>query len=139
MTTLFVAALAEEAAALPRHADVLELGVGKVSAAITLAVHLGDRPDVDLVVNLGTAGGLHDQPMGTVMEVGLVVQHDLDVDGISHLVGRAMPGGPLDLAGDGVTLATGDRFVTDPALRAALATRAALADHLATTGLLPPP
>ncbi len=128
MTTLFVSALAEEVAALPSTAEVLELGVGKVSAATRLAGHLRERPDVDLVVNVGTAGGLRGQAMGTVVEVGRVVQHDLDVDGISHLVGRTMPGGPLDLGRAGVTLATGDRFVTDRAVRASLATRADLVD-----------
>lgn len=128
MGTLFVAAIAEEAAALPRAADVLQVGVGKVTAAVVLAAHLARHPDVDLVVNIGTAGGLAGQPMGTVVEVGRVVQHDLDVDGISALVGRKMPGGPLDLPADGPTLATGDCFVTDPVARDRLGTTADLVD-----------
>lgn len=128
MSTLVVAALSEEVAGLDADVDVVELGVGKVSATATLAAHLARRPDVDMVVNLGTAGGLLGQPLGTVVEVGRVVQHDLDVDAISALVGRRMPGGPLDLAVAGPTLATGDRFVTDPRARDRLARRAALVD-----------
>lgn len=125
---LYVAAIREEAAELPDHCEVLELGVGKVSAATRLAARLATGPTVDLVVDLGTAGGLRDQPMGTVVEVGRVLQHDLDATGIQALVGRAMPGGPLDLAHGHATLATGDRFVTDPALRGRLARAAEVVD-----------
>ncbi len=128
MSTLYVAALAEEVAALPDHLAVLELGVGKVTAATRLAAHLRARPEVDLVVNVGTAGGLRDQPLGTVVPIGRVLQHDLDVEGISSLVGRSMPGGPLAVAGGSAILATGDRFVTDPAARSALARRAHVVD-----------
>lgn len=128
MSTLFATALAEEAAALPDHVAVLEVGVGKVSAATRIAAHLRTHPEVSLVVNVGTAGGLHGQAMGTVAEVGRVLQHDLDVTGIAHLVGREMPGGPIELDADGVTLATGDRFITDPVARADLSDRADLVD-----------
>lgn len=128
MTTLFVAALAEEAAALPGHADFLEVGLGKVSAATTLSSHLRGHPDVDLVVNFGTAGGLRHQPTGSVVDVGRVLQHDLDVDALSALVGRELPGGPLDVGGGSAVLATGDRFVSDPADRAELARRAHVVD-----------
>lgn len=128
MSTLIVAALAEEVAALPAGLDVLELGVGKLSTSTRLAAHLHTHDEVDQVVNIGTAGGLHDQALGTVVEVARVVQHDLDVDGISALVGRSMPGGPLDLDADGATVATGDRFVTAPAERDRLAAIADLVD-----------
>ncbi|MBY5162993.1 nucleosidase [Salsipaludibacter albus] len=125
---LHVAAIREEAAGLPAHCEVLELGVGKVTAATRLATRLVAGPPVDLVVNLGTAGGLHGQPMGTVVEVRRVVQHDLDVAGISSLVGRPMPGGPLTLDHGDATLATGDRFVTDPAERSRIAATADVVD-----------
>lgn len=124
---LYCSAIHEEAAGLPAHCEVLELGVGKVSAGARLAARLA-AGDVDLVVNLGTAGGLHGQPMGTVVEVERVVQHDLDVDGIAALVGRPMPGGPLSLAHGTATLATGDTFITDPAIRARLAATADVVD-----------
>ncbi len=125
---LYAAAIREETAALPPHCEVVELGVGKVIAATRLAARLATGPAVDLVVNLGTAGGLRGQALGTVVEVGRVLQHDLDVAGIEALVGRPMPGGPIDLPHGRSTLATGDRFVTDPAMRARLGEQADVVD-----------
>ena len=132
MSTLFVAAIEEETAALSRAADVVHVGVGKVQAATTLARVLAERGDmIDLVVNLGTAGGLHAQPLGTIVEVARVHQHDLDVAGIVDLLGRRMPGGPIDVAAPAGTtgrLATGDRLIADPADRARLALDADVVD-----------
>lgn len=132
MSVLFVAALPEEVAALPPSVPVLLLGVGKVQAAAALAHHLAtaDRA-VDLVVGLGTAGGLGAQAIGDVVEVARVHQHDFDQVGVSRFVGREVPGGPLDLAGPaGATgrLATGDRVIMDPAERARLAADADVVD-----------
>ncbi len=130
MNVLFVAALAEEAAALAAHVPVLELGVGKVQAATALAARLSRDP-VDLVINVGTAGGLADQPIGEVVEVARVHQHDFDHRGVSRFVGRSIPGGPIELTGPpGVTgrLATGDRIITDADERARLATEADVVD-----------
>jgi len=130
MKVLFVAALAEEVGALADHVPVLELGVGKVQAATTLAAHLSRDP-ADLVVNLGTAGGLSGQPIGEVVEVAQVHQHDFDHHGVSTFVGRPLPGGPIELPGPlNATgrLATGDRIVTDAAERARLAAQADLVD-----------
>jgi adenosylhomocysteine nucleosidase len=132
MDVLFVCALEEESARLPADADVLHLGVGKVQAAAALAGRLADggaRPD--LVVNLGTAGGLHGQPTGTIVEVASVVQHDFDHVGVSAFVGRPLPGGPITLPGpDGATgrLVTGDRLITDAGERTLLAEHADVVD-----------
>jgi len=106
------------------------LGVGKVQAAAALAALLADDP-ADLVVNVGTAGGLHGQPLGTVVEVGRVHQHDFDHDGVTRFVGRPVPGGPIELPGPaGATgrLATGDRLISSPRTRAALARHADVVD-----------
>ncbi len=130
MRVLFVAALEEESRALAAHVPVQHLGVGKVQAAAGLAALLADDP-ADLVVNVGTAGGLHGQPLGEVIEVGRVHQHDFDHHGVSRLAGRAMPGGPIDLSGPaGATgrLATGDRVIASAEDRAALAEHADLVD-----------
>jgi adenosylhomocysteine nucleosidase len=130
---LFVAALEEETVAFPPHAEVVHLGVGKVQAAAALAAALSGRPRPDLVVNVGTAGGLRGQPQATVLAVGRVLQHDLDVDGVSAFVGRPLPGGPLVLdagpfeVGD-ATLATGDHLVLDLAARDALGRDAEVVD-----------
>jgi adenosylhomocysteine nucleosidase len=132
VSVLFVAALPEETAALPPDLAVLHVGVGKVQAAATLARHLatvGD--DVDLVVNLGTAGGLHRQRIGDIVEVARVHQHDFDQHGVSRFVGRELPGGPLALPGPPDAtgrLATGDRVILDPADRERLARDADVVD-----------
>jgi adenosylhomocysteine nucleosidase len=127
---LFVAALPEESARLPADVEVLHLGVGKVQAATTLAARLASAP-VDLVVNVGTAGGLHGQRLGEIVEVGRVHQHDFDHVGVGAFVGRPVPGGPLALSGPpgaAGRLATGDRVIVSAADRAALAEQADVVD-----------
>jgi adenosylhomocysteine nucleosidase len=132
VSVLFVAALPEETAALPAGAPCLHLGVGKVQAAATLAHHLATvGRDVELVVNLGTAGGLHRQRIGDIIEVARVHQHDFDQPGVSRFVGRELPGGPLELPGPpgaAGRLATGDRVILDPADRERLAQDADVVD-----------
>ncbi len=133
MRVLFVAALAEESEALEKAgATVLHVGVGKVQAATMLAHHLvSHAPEIDLVVNVGTAGGLGRQILGEVHEVASVHQHDFDHRGLSRFVGRPLPGGPIQLPGpsDAVArLATGDRLVLDDAERDRLARDADLVD-----------
>jgi adenosylhomocysteine nucleosidase len=130
METLFVAALPEEAAHLAREVDVLLLGVGKVQAATTLAARLASSP-VELVVNLGTAGGLHGQHVGEVLEIGTVHQHDFDHVAVGSFVGRPVAGGPLRLggpAGASARLATGDRLIASDEERTALAEHADVVD-----------
>jgi adenosylhomocysteine nucleosidase len=127
---LFVAALPEESRALERHVPVLHLGVGKVQAASTLAAHLARDP-ADLVVNLGTAGGLQGQHVGDLVEIETVLQHDFDHIAIGRFVGRPVGGGPLHLQGPpGASgrLATGDRVIVSDAERSALALHADVVD-----------
>lgn len=132
MPPLFVAALPAETAAFVGHVPVLHVGVGKVQAAAALGHHLATFPEsVEVVVNVGTAGGLREQPIGEVAEIGRVHQHDFDHAGVSAFVGTPLPGGPIDLDVPGVAparLATGDRLVVDPAQRAHLAEHADLVD-----------
>lgn len=130
MRVLFVAALEEEARALAEHVPVHHLGVGKVQAAASLAARLADDP-AELVVNVGTAGGLHGQPLGAIVEVVRVHQHDFDHVGVGRFVGREMPGGAIELPGPpGATgrLATGDRLIASDEARAALAAHADVVD-----------
>lgn len=130
MKVLFVAALEEEAQSLAAHVEVHRVGVGKVQAAAALAARL-HRTACDLVVNIGTAGGLQRQPIGEVVEIGMVHQHDFDHAGVSAFVGRALPGGPLRLdgpAGARGRLATGDRLITSASARARLAGEADVVD-----------
>lgn len=130
MDVLFVAALEEETRALPAHVEVCHLGVGKVQAAAALAARLAAEP-CDLVVNVGTAGGLHGQPLGEVVEIATVHQHDFDHAGVSRFVGRMLPGGPLSLDGPPEArgrLATGDRLIASAVDRTRLASSADVVD-----------
>ena len=121
---LLVVAMHEEAVHLDDAVPVLVTGPGKVRAAATLAALLAVTPPA-YVVNLGTAGGLRSGLDG-VHEIGTVLQHDFDDEGLFELTGRHF-GAPIEL-GDGLVLATGDRFVSGGAVREALAARADLVD-----------
>jgi adenosylhomocysteine nucleosidase len=125
-SVLLVVAVEHEAVALPAELPVLITGVGKVNAALQVSRALAnpaDRPDI--VVNVGTAGALHDGMTGT-HEVGQVRQHDLDSVVLEELTGHRY-GRPI-LLGDGPTLATGDMFVSDVTTRDRLAVSADLVD-----------
>lgn len=124
---LIVAATAAEAAHVPDGVEVLVTGVGKTAAATALTRHLmtcADLRDVELV-NLGTAGALRDDVDG-LFEVGTVINHDISAEAL-----RAFGYDPRErlVVGRGDTvLASGDVFVSDPAVRARLASQAQLVD-----------
>ena len=123
--TLVVAATHAEAAHVPAHADLLITGIGKVRAAMALTRRL-ERGDYGAVVNIGTAGALHDRHSG-IFRPSTVIEHDISAAELAaigvHLDDRwEVPGG------DGTVLATGDTFVTDPVHRGRLAERADLVD-----------
>jgi predicted 5'-methylthioadenosine/S-adenosylhomocysteine nucleosidase len=124
---LVVAATRAEAAHVPATLPTLITGVGKVAAAVrtTRALAAGDRDGL-VVVNVGTAGALHPGLSGLHVP-SRVVNHDISAAELSAL---GLPvDDELDLpGGDGAVLATGDTFVTDPAVRDRLARRAQLVD-----------
>ncbi|WP_232247320.1 nucleosidase [Kitasatospora azatica] len=124
---LLVLAVAEEAAHLDADLPVLLTGMGKVNAAVALATVLAGGPKPAEVVNLGTAGALRPGLSGRTHQIGTVLQHDLDGRVLAKLTGQTY-GGPLTLATEGLTLATGDLFVSDPAARDRLAEQAHLVD-----------
>lgn len=125
---LVVAATAAEAAYLPDALPLVITGVGKTLAGVETAAALAADPDPTslTVLNIGSAGALRDGIAG-IQRPGTVINHDLSADAI-----RSIGLEPLDVlelgTGDGSAIATGDLFVTDPALRAALARRAPLVD-----------
>lgn len=119
-------ALEEEAAHLDTTLPVLITGVGKVNAALAVTRHLARSPRPSMIINLGTAGALRAGLHGT-HEIKRVWQHDFDSDSIKALTGREY-GPDLTLAEEGLVLATGDVFVSDPALRDRLAAEAHLVD-----------
>jgi adenosylhomocysteine nucleosidase len=123
---LLVVALEEEAAHI--HASdlpVLVTGVGKVNAAVAVSTILGEHSP-SRVVNLGTAGALHDGLAGTYI-VRSVIQHDLDDAVLFDLTGLHVSE-TIDVADEGLRLATGDAFITDARIREQLARTADLVD-----------
>jgi adenosylhomocysteine nucleosidase len=123
---LLVVALEEEAAHLHvSDLPVLVTGAGKVNAAIAVSTTLADHSP-SRVINLGTAGALHDGVLGTNV-IGWVGQHDLDDDALFALSGLHF-GEPLVLAAEGARLVTGDSFIADDAVRTRLGQRADLVD-----------
>lgn len=111
---LLVAALASELQAFPADIpgwDRLITGPGKLSAAVALTETILTGKVSEVLV-LGTAGSV-DPGLGRgVFEVGSAFQHDVtDLDGV---VGQhvSLPA-RLELARDGLTIATGDSFVGD--------------------------
>ena len=118
---LLVVALEEEADRLDDELPVLVTGPGKVHAAVAVTATLAaTRPGS--VINLGTAGGLHDGLRG-VHEIHTVTQHDFDAEAVRTLVNREY-GKPIQLdahpGGARMVLATGDRFIADAQVRNAL-------------------
>lgn len=130
MTVLVVSATPEEAAHVPDRMKVLITGVGKVFAATAVARALAEDPAITEVVNIGSAGALHDHLEG-LHEVAAVWNHDLCAAALRTF--GYEPHDWLDLPGVGagvspVRLATGDLFVSDPLVRARLAAQADLVD-----------
>jgi adenosylhomocysteine nucleosidase len=123
---LVVAATRAEARYVPDGVEVVVTGLGKTAAAVATTRALAGRDLAGLtVVNLGTAGALRDGLSG-LHEVGTVVNHDMNADAV-----RALGYDPREVLSVGtseVVLASGDVFVTDPAVRQALAARAHLVD-----------
>ncbi|MHB0928449.1 MAG: nucleosidase [Candidatus Nanopelagicales bacterium] len=104
---------------------ILVTGAGKVNAAVAVAtIVAANRPRA--LINLGTAGGLKDHIDGTHM-VSTVLEHDVD-DAAIHALADVHTSLPINLAREGMILATGDRFIADPAHRALLAVVADMVD-----------
>lgn len=128
MSYLVVAATKAEAAYVPAGVPVVITGMGKAAAAVETTRALlayGDTTELT-VLNDGTAGALQDGHTG-LFRPDVVINHDLSADAIRAL--GYDPEERLELtSGDGTVLASGDVFVTDPAVRAALAEVADLVD-----------
>jgi len=124
---LVVAATSAETAHVPADLSLVITGMGKTAAAVATARALAAYDDLAglTVLNIGSAGALRTGLSG-VHEPGVVLNHDLSAD-----VVRALGHDPqerLDVGESEVVLATGDVFVSDPAVRDRLAERAHLVD-----------
>ncbi|MGN7247687.1 nucleosidase [Janibacter anophelis] len=128
MHLLVVAAIAAEAAHVPDDVEVLITGVGKTLAAVQVTRAICEHPHREdlVVVNIGTAGALRPEVTG-LHEIGTVLNHDLSAEPIRRL--GIDPRERLTLeGGHGTVLASGDLFVTEPAVRDRLAEEAHLVD-----------
>ncbi len=124
---LVVCALRSEAAHVPPDLPLVITGLGKTAAAVaTTRALLGTERDGLTVLNVGTAGALRPDREGIFLP-SRVLNHDLNADVLRAL--GVDPREELEIPdGDGSVLATGDVFVTDPAVRDRLAARADLVD-----------
>lgn len=122
---LVVVALRQEAVHV-QGVDVVLTGMGKVAAAVAVSTAIAERRP-SLVLNVGTAGALHDGLEGAHV-IGRVLEHDLDHAALGALVGADLSGEVVLDPDVPTTLATGDLFVADEGVRAALAQRAHLVD-----------
>jgi adenosylhomocysteine nucleosidase len=122
---LVVVAVRQEAAYL-HGVDVVLTGIGKVAAAVAVSTAIAERRP-SRVLNIGTAGALRDGLEG-VHRVGRVLEHDVDHAALGALIGEDVSGELLLDPGLPITLATGDAFIADDAVRAVLAQRAHLVD-----------
>ena len=126
---LVVAATRAEAAHVPAGVEVVVTGLGKTAAAVATSRALAHRDPGELadltVVNLGTAGALRGGLTG-LHEVGVVLNHDMNADAVRAL--GYDPRERLSVGTSEVVLASGDVFVTDPAVRDRLAREAHLVD-----------
>lgn len=128
MQPLVVAAIAAEAAYVPEGMEVLITGVGKTLAAVAVTRAICEHPQRDelVVINIGTAGALREGVTG-VHEIGTVLNHDLSAEAIRQL--GIDPRERIEInPAHATTLASGDLFVTDPAVRDELARQADLVD-----------
>lgn len=118
MIDLIVALEAELAGhALPPGIRVTFCGVGKVNAALATAAVLA-QSDCRQVVNFGTAGSLRPDLAGQLLRVSRLMQRDMDARPLAALGNtpfeEGAASGVISLGGEGVSLSTGDNFVTRP-------------------------
>ncbi|MGW0037476.1 nucleosidase [Gordonia sp. NPDC003376] len=125
-SVLVVSATRSEARYIPQGTRLLITGIGKVAASMALTRELSGRPQTRQVINIGTAGALHDHHSGLFVP-SQVIEHDISS---AELIAMGYP--VVDRwnlpDGDGTVLATGDTFVADRLRRAELAERADLVD-----------
>jgi adenosylhomocysteine nucleosidase len=124
---LVVSATAAEAAHVPPDLPLVVTGMGKTAAAAATARALASYDDLAglTVLNIGTAGALRPGLSG-LFEPGVVLNHDISAD-LLRALGHD-PQERLVVGESDVVLATGDVFVSNPAIRDALAERAHLVD-----------
>ena len=104
-----------DALLVPAGFEVCFTGVGKINASLA-AARVCARPDCRRVINYGTAGTLDAGLAGQLVRVARLLQRDMDARPLAPLGTTPFEddGGVIDLGGAGVSLSTGDNFVTSP-------------------------
>ena len=79
-------------------------GVGKINASISLSNYLNSHPDTDVIINVGSAGGLDCKP-DSIIECGIFLDGQLNYPGYiqEHIV----------FGIDKKTCITFDNFITE--------------------------
>lgn len=112
---------------MPPDWPLLITGIGKVATALSLTRRLADvSAPVSEVINIGTAGSLHDHHSGLYLP-STVIEHDISADALKAMGYPVVDRWQLP-DGDGTVLASGDTFVADPVHRERLARQADLVD-----------
>ena len=94
---------------------VLQGGIGKVNAAIAMSL-LFHLYDIDIVINIGSAGGLKmNQEVGDVVISTRVAHHDVDVTAFGRELGE-VPGLPLYFEADQELLNQVDAILEESSL-----------------------
>ena len=112
MNDIILFALRAEAPTFFRYANVFEIGVGKVNAAINTAL-ICEKYRPKRIINLGTAGGVRLE--SGIFRVNHVFQHDVNLTSLGLAPGQILSDSDcfIDLPGAGHTCATGDIHVTE--------------------------
>jgi adenosylhomocysteine nucleosidase len=99
----------------PEQYTVWFTGVGKVNAAMYATLACA-QTDCEAVINYGTAGTLTPELAGQLIQVGTVMQRDMDARPLSALGITPMDSefaGSIVLGNSTYTCSTGDNFVTE--------------------------
>jgi len=98
----------------PEEYTVWFTGVGKVNAAMYATLACA-QANCEVVINYGTAGTLNPELAGQLIQVGKVMQRDMDARPLSNLGVTPMDSefaGTIVLGTSAYTCSTGDNFVT---------------------------
>jgi adenosylhomocysteine nucleosidase len=87
MKNLAIFAAIKEEFPFDKDFPVIYSGVGKINASISLSNYLNSNPDTDLIINVGSAGGLDCKP-DSVIECGIFLDGQLNYPGYiqEHIV-----------------------------------------------------
>ncbi len=117
MIYVLVALESELPDALPSGYRVVYTGIGKINATYA-ALKTVQRDDCEQIINYGSAGTLIPEHAGKLLQMGLILQRDMDARplaalGETPLETRVAAQGIKLAAGDH-SLSTGDNFVSAP-------------------------